>query len=177
MSQHLNMAEFTGTHILVSGEGDNEYIRETAWFWTQRGQQIFVARGGLRGAPLMVVNAQPLQIRFLHHPQGDGFAGTSPANAFTTAPAPVPAPASVSPCPVLLQLLDEHPVSRIRDDGTRSEPGRRRPRWWVEYNDEMKAVAKEEHRWKHRAGKKVRTRRDRKTVNDFNLKKKEEEKK
>lgn len=184
MSQHHNTtSDFTGSHILVSGEGDNEYIRETAWFWHQRGHQIYAGRGDRRGAPLRVVRAQPLQIQFIQ--DGDEeFAGPSPAfqerrqprlgaNAVAVAVAPTPAPAPVLPCPTVLQLLDEYPVSRTRDDETVSEPGRGRPIWIVEYNEEAKA-RRAVWRRKHRGGKKERTRRDRVTGKFFNIKKKDE---
>lgn len=90
------------------------------------------------------------------------------ANTFTA-----PHAGPVSPCPAVLQLLDAQPMSKMRDDDTKSEPDRQRPRWWVEYNDEEKELRGIKRR-KNRGGNKERTKKDPVTGNFYNIKKKPE---
>ncbi|TID25136.1 Pyrimidine monooxygenase [Venturia nashicola] len=104
-------------------------------------------------------------------PSGANSPAQRPPKIARTATPPITRP--VSPCPAVLQLLDENPVSRIRDDDTKSLPGRRCPRWYVQFNTEELSI----YRKKHRGGKKERTRRNPVTGDFYNIKKEEEGKK
>lgn len=70
MSQQLDdrrtTPDFDGTHFLVSGEGDVECPRESAWYWTERGRYLYAARGDRRGTPPRVIGWNPLCIQFLY---------------------------------------------------------------------------------------------------------------